>query len=630
MNLDQIRSPKDLRGLSYAELTDLSAQIRERIIQVVSRNGGHLASNLGIVEMTLALHRVFDSPQDRIIFDVGHQCYVHKMVTGRIEPFPTLRTLGGLSGFPKMSESPHDAFDTGHSSTSISAALGMALARDHFDQAHKVVAIIGDGAMTGGMAFEALNYAGHKRSPLIVILNDNAMSISPNVGGLSHYLHKIRMEPVFTTPKEYLSHVVRQIPGFGSRVYQILSRLEGSLKYLLTPGSLFEELGFRYLGPIDGYDFDLMEQTFAHARQCAEPILIHVLTEKGRGYKPAQDKLPQFHGVGPFEITTGEIYKEKAPPSFSSVFGQTLVDMAREDGRIVAITAAMKEGTGLAPFAHHFPERFYDVGIAEQNAVTVAAGMAAAGLRPFVAIYSTFLQRAYDQVIHDVALMNLPVTFCLDRAGLVGEDGPTHHGIFDVAFLRAIPNLVIMSPRNEAELNGMLHLSGHLPGPSAIRYPRGSGSGIDQHHLEQPLVLGKAEICREGKHLAILSLGSTTTAALQAAADLAHQGIDAMVVNPRFLKPLDTSLLETLFRRRIPLVTIEEGTLMGGFGSSVLETASDLGYSPSMLRIGLPDHFATQGSPKELRAMYGLDADGIFRRIRDWMTSRSATMKAAC
>ncbi|HNV69788.1 MAG TPA: 1-deoxy-D-xylulose-5-phosphate synthase, partial [Candidatus Ozemobacteraceae bacterium] len=411
MNLEQIRSPKDLRGLTHAELHDLSAQIRERIIQIVSRNGGHLASNLGIVEMTLALHRVFESPQDRIIFDVGHQCYTHKLITGRIDPFPTLRTLGGLSGFPKMCESPHDAFDTGHSSTSISAALGMALARDHFDQAHKIVAVIGDGAMTGGMAFEALNYGGHKRSPFIVILNDNAMSISPNVGGLSHYLHKIRMEPVFTTPKEYLSHVVRQIPGFGSRVYQILSRLEGSLKYLLTPGSLFEELGFRYLGPIDGYDFALMEQTFAHARQCAEPILIHVLTEKGRGYKPAQDKLPQFHGVGPFEITTGEIIKEKAPPSFSSVFGQALVDMARTDSRIVAITAAMKEGTGLAAFAQHFPERFYDVGIAEQNAITMAAGMAAAGLRPYVAVYSTFLQRAYDQVIHDVALMNLPVTF---------------------------------------------------------------------------------------------------------------------------------------------------------------------------------------------------------------------------
>ncbi len=630
MNLDQIRSPKDLRGLTHAELDALSAQIRERIIQVVSRNGGHLASNLGIVELTLALHRVFESPQDRIIFDVGHQCYTHKLITGRIDPFPTLRTLGGLSGFPKICESPHDAFDTGHSSTSISAALGMALARDHFDQAHKIVAIIGDGAMTGGMAFEALNYAGHKRSPFIVVLNDNAMSISPNVGGLSHYLHKIRMEPMFTTPKEYLSHVVKQIPGFGSRVYQILSRLEGSLKYLLTPGSLFEELGFRYLGPINGYDFALMEQTFSHARQCAEPILIHVLTEKGRGYKPAQDKLPQFHGVGPFEITTGEIIKDKAPPSYSAVFGQTLVEMARADNRIVAITAAMKEGTGLAAFAQHFPERFYDVGIAEQNAVTMAAGMAAAGLRPFVAVYSTFLQRAYDQVIHDVALMNLPVVFCLDRAGLVGEDGPTHHGVFDVSFLRSVPNLVLMAPRNEAELDGMLHFSGRLPGPAAVRYPRGPGLGIDQHQLSQPIVLGKAEICRDGKQLAILSLGTTTEAALQAASTLAHQGIDAMVVNPRFIKPLDTTLLESIFRRRIPIVTVEEGTLIGGFGSAVLETASELGYTPAILRIGLPDHFATQGSLRELRAMYGLDADGIVRRISEWFSSHSATMKAAC
>jgi len=629
MLLDKIRSPLDLKALSTKQLADLSQEIRDRIIQVVSRNGGHLASNLGIVELTLSLHRVFDSSKDRIIFDVGHQCYIHKMVTGRIDVFPTLRTLGGLSGFPKISESEHDAFDTGHSSTSVSAALGLAIARDSLGKGHKIVAIIGDGAMTGGMAFEALNHAGHRKSDLVVILNDNEMSISPNVGALSRYLHKLRMEPYFNTPKEYLEHIVKQIPGFGSRLFSILTRLEGSLKYLLTPGMLFEDLGFKYLGPIDGYDFNLLEKTLTYARDRSGPVLVHVLTEKGRGYKPAKDRLPLFHGIGPFEITTGEIKKEKAPPSFTTVFGQTLVEIAKDDPRIVAVTAAMKEGTGLDAFSHAFPDRCFDVGIAEQHAVTLAAGMALGGLRPIIAIYSTFLQRAFDQIIHDVALMNLPVIFCLDRAGLVGEDGPTHHGTFDISFLRIIPNLTVMSPKDEFELAEMLKFAVKLPGPTAIRYPRGAGFGMEVAQFPHPLVFGKGEICREGNSLAVLALGNTLHPSLKMAERLTQQGIQAMVINPRFIKPLDKDLLESILHKRIPIVTVEEGILDGGFGSAVIETASDLGYFPKVLRIGLPNSFVPQGSPTELRAIFGLDSEGIFRKIVEWFPAR-LSLKAAC
>ncbi|MBI3037450.1 1-deoxy-D-xylulose-5-phosphate synthase [bacterium] len=622
MLLNQIHSPENLKDLKREQLISLSREFRERIIQVVSRNGGHLASNLGIVELTIALHRVFDSSKDRIIFDVGHQCYVHKMITGRMETFPTIRTLGGISGFPKISESPHDAFDTGHSSTSISAALGLAIARDRFSNGQKIVAVIGDGAMTGGMAFEAMNHAGHLKSGLVVVLNDNEMSISPNVGAVSRYLNKLRIEPYFTTPKEYLEYVVKQIPGFGSKLFNLLSRIEGSLKYLLTPGMFFEDFGFKYLGPVDGYDFELLEETLSFARDHKSPVLVHVLTEKGRGYKPAQDHLPTFHGVGPFEITTGEIKKEPSPPSFTAIFGKTLVEMAQENPRIVAITAAMKEGTGLETFAQTFPDRFFDVGIAEQHAVTMAAGMALGGLRPFVAIYSTFIQRAFDQVIHDVCLMNLPVTICLDRGGLVGEDGPTHHGTFDMSFLRMIPNIIFMVPKDEAELRWMLKFSLTLDGPVAIRYPRGSGMGVSLDRLE-PIIKGRAEICREGGDLAILAIGSALYPAMEVSNRFSREGIQAMVVNPRFVKPLDISLLEKLFKKRVPLVTIEEGTLLGGFGSAILESASDLGYCPQVLRIGLSDNFAPQGRPVELRAMLGLDADGIYRKVSEWMVGRT-------
>jgi 1-deoxy-D-xylulose-5-phosphate synthase len=624
MPITRIKSPADLKDLSHEELNVLSEQLRQRIIQVVSKNGGHLASNLGIVELTLAMHRVFNSPRDKFIFDVGHQCYVHKMVTGRMNEFDGLRKWSGISGFPKGTESPHDAFDTGHSSTSLSAGLGMALARDYLGQGHRIVSLIGDGAMTGGMAFEAINHAGHHKSDFVIILNDNEMSISPNVGAMSRYLHKIRMEPFYTTPKEYLRHVVRQIPAFGSRIYGMLSRIEGSLKYLLTPGMLFEEFGFKYLGPISGYDFGLLERTLSFARDRGGPVLVHVLTEKGRGYKPAKDRLPMFHGVGPFEISTGEIKNESHIPSYTAVFGKTMIELAERDPKVVAVTAAMREGTGLVGFSQKFPERFHDVGIAEQHAVTMAAGMAKAGLRPFVAIYSTFLQRAYDQVIHDAALMNLPVTFCLDRGGVVGEDGPTHHGVFDISFLRNIPNLTFMAPRDEIALRDMLGFSLSLDGPTAIRYPRGAGIGIKADRTRAPIKLGRAEVCLEGRDIAFWALGNTLHPALRAAEELARNQIFPMVVDPVFIKPFDRDLLESILRRNIPIVTMEEGVLAGGFGSLLLETANELGYTPKVLRIGIPDQFVPQGSPEELRALFGLTSEGIVRRILQWLPLRQS------
>lgn len=624
MLLDSINSIQDIRRLTRQELHSLSDEIRERIIQVVSRNGGHLASNLGIVELTLAVHRVFDSPRDKIIFDVGHQCYTHKMITGRLNDFPTLRTLGGLSGFPKIAESVHDPFDTGHGSTSISAALGMAVADLHFARSGKVVAIIGDGAMTGGMVYEAMNHVGQQKSEMVVILNDNEMSISPNVGALSRYLHKIRLEPYYTTPKDYLAHLVKRIPGFGFRLFNILSRLEGSLKYLLTPGMLFEEFGFKYLGPIDGYDFELMERTFTYAKRRKGPVLVHVKTEKGRGYQPATERLPVFHGVGPFEITTGNLIKEKSAKSYTAVFGETVVEMGKKDPDLVAVTAAMTEGTGLNEFARLFPDRFFDVGIAEEHAVTFAAGMARSGLKPIVAIYSTFMQRAIDQLVHDVALMKLPVIFCLDRGGLVGEDGPTHHGIFDLAYLRMIPNFTVMSPKDELELRNMLWFAHEQRHPVAIRYPRGAGIGSESAVAYNKIAMGKAEVCRKGAGPAIWALGSMLYPALEASESLATLGLDPMVINPRFVKPIDRDLLARVLDGNPYLISVEEGCCAGGFGSALIEEAHNLGYSPKVLRIGIPDEFIPHGAQRELRARYGLTAEGISRRITEWLPIRQA------
>lgn len=631
MILDRIREPADLEFLSYDELQILSRELREMIIEVVSRNGGHLASNLGIVELTLAVHRIFRSPKDHIIWDVGHQCYTHKILTGRREQFASIRTFGGLSGFPKICESPHDIFDTGHSSTSISAAQGLAIANQQYQRDSKVVAIIGDGALTAGMAFEALNYTGHEKNDVVVILNDNEMSISPNVGAISMYLHRLRLEPAYTTPKDYLAHVLKQLPGFGARLHNVISRLEGSLKYLLTPGMLFEEFGFKYFGPVNGYDFETLERALIRARDRKGPVLVHVLTEKGRGYKPAQEFCNKFHGIGPFEIATGKAKTgKKSAPSYTEVFGDVLCRLAARNEDIVAITAAMKEGTGLNRFALDFPARFFDVGIAEQHALTMAAGMAKGGLRPFVAIYSTFMQRAYDQVIHDIALMKLPVVMCLDRAGLVGEDGPTHHGVFDVSFLRCVPDIQIMAPRDEIELEQMLEFASTQNDPVALRYPRGTGVGChDKPADRQPIVSGRAEIVKKGDNIIIWALGHMLHPALAAAETLQEKGISACVINPRFIKPFDLDMLAEMINRRLPMITIEENSLAGGFGSLVAEHAVEMGHSAGMLRIGLPDSFVQHGSQSELRRLLKIDAPGIAERITEWLQP-SVIKKVAC
>ncbi len=630
MILDRINGPRDLDSLSTAELTQLSQEIRELIINVVSRNGGHLASNLGNVELTLAIHRIFHSPRDQIIWDVGHQAYTHKIITGRKDKFSSLRTLGGISGFPKMCESEHDIFNTGHSSTSISAAQGLTIAKEQLQKDGKVVAVIGDGALTAGMAFEALNFSGHEKNDVVVILNDNEMSISPNVGALSMYLHRLRLEPAYTTPKDYLAHVLKQLPGFGSRLYNVLSRIEGSLKYLLTPGMLFEEFGFKYFGPVNGYDFETLERALVRARERKGPVLVHVLTEKGRGYQPAREHCHKFHGVGPFEIETGKAKTaQKAPPTYTDVFGRVLCRLANKDPKIVAITAAMKEGTGLNQFAAEFPARFFDVGIAEQHAVTMAAGMARGGLKPFVAIYSSFVQRALDQVIHDVVLMNLPVVICLDRAGLVGEDGPTHHGVFDVSYLRMIPDIQVLAPRDEIELEQMLEYAACCDKSIAIRYPRGNGVGCEDTTGDRSeIICGRSELLKDGRDATLIALGHMLHPALEAANALEQSGISLRVVNPRFIKPFDQEMLSDAVRRRMPIITVEENALAGGFGSLVTETACDMGHNAGILRIGLPDSFIQHGTQTELRRMLKLDSDGIKEKISQWMTMSS--VKVAC
>lgn len=617
MILDLVRCPGDLEFLSHEELRELSWEIRKIIIDVVSQNGGHLASNLGIVELTLSIHRIFNSPMDKIIWDVGHQCYTHKIITGRRNQFSSIRTLGGLSGFPKICESEHDIFNTGHSSTSISAAEGLSLAGELLGESGQIVAVIGDGALTGGMAFEALNHAGHKKCNMTVILNDNEMSISPNVGALSMYLHKLRLEPAYTTPKDYLAHIMKQLPGVGARLYGLISRIEGSLKYLLTPGMLFEEFGFKYFGPVDGYDFETLERALMRAKDRKGPVLVHVLTKKGKGYQPAIEQCNKFHGIGPFEIKTGKVKKSgEANTTYTEIFSDLICNAAENNKNIVAITAAMKEGTGLEKFSTRFPSRFFDVGIAEQHAVTMAAGMAKAGLKPIVAIYSTFLQRAFDQVLHDVALMKLPVIFCLDRSGIVGEDGPTHHGVFDISFLRPIPGLIIVSPRDEIELEQMFQHALTQEKPVVIRYPRGVGTGNDDSlENRQKITTGCAEIIKSGDDLVIWAIGNMVEHSLSAANMLAEKGINASVVNARFVSPFDKKLLLSFIEKKIPIVTTEENMLAGGFGSMIAETAIEQGFSSKFLKIGIGETFVQHGTQSELRAKLRIDANGIYERI---------------
>ena len=622
--LDSIDSPADLRRLSIEDLPQLAREIREEIIRTVSKNGGHLAPSLGVVELTIALHYVYDTPHDRVVWDVGHQAYAHKLLTGRRDRFHTLRTLGGLSGFPKRKESRYDTFDTGHSSTSISAALGMSVGQELKKEDTRTIAVIGDGSLSGGMAFEGLNQAGELEKKLIVILNDNEMSISPNVGALSSFLSRKMTTKGHLSFKGAIKEFLQTVPGMGERVIRLVQRSEGSFRGFISPSFLFEALKYEYIGPIRGHRFDRLIEAFSNSKNLNGPVLIHVLTRKGKGYGPAEANPTHFHGVGAFHIETGDAAgRTKAPPSYTSVFGDYLVKAAEADDRIVAITAAMPEGTGLKKFGDRFPHRFFDVGIAEQHGVTFAAGLAVEGFRPVVAIYSTFIQRAFDQVYHDVCLQNLPVFFCLDRGGLVGEDGPTHHGIIDLSFLRALPNMTIMAPKDENELRRMLALGLAHPGPIAVRYPRGRGVGVPLDDDVSPVPLGRGESLRDGRDVLIVAVGSMVHPALNAAESLAGEGIDAAVVNARFVKPLDEELLLDCAAGRKHVLCVEENSTIGGLGAALSELMSSRGLGVTLRRLGIPDVFVEQGPQKELRAALNLDRAGIHRTVQEMLTSGS-------
>jgi len=617
--LDKINSPADLKRLTAAQLAELAAEIREELIRTVSLTGGHLAPNLGVVELTLALHRVLDSPKDKLIWDVGHQSYVHKLLTGRRERFHTLRQHGGLSGFPSRSESPHDAFGAGHGSTSISAALGMAKARDLRHGNERIVAVIGDGALTGGMAFEALNQAGALQTSILVVLNDNEMSIARNVGALSAYLSGLRatvVEPLVRRARQDVASLLAHVP-LGAHMLEVMDRTRAAMKHLVVPGMLFEELGFTYLGPIDGHNLRDLEEMLEHGLALTGPVIVHAVTRKGAGYAPAEEAPRAFHGTPPFEEETGRPRAKEIGDTYSAVFGKQLVRLAREDPRIVGVTAAMLDGTGMEFLNEAMPARCVDVGMAEQHAVTFAAGLAAAGMRPVVAIYSTFAQRAYDQILHDVCLQNLPVVLVLDRAGLVGDDGPTHHGAFDLSYLRHIPNLTIMAPRDEAELCRMLVTALQLPGPTAIRFPRGTGPGVPVPEVPEPLPVGKAEVLREGDDVLVLAVGTTVGPVLEACEALREEGLRPAVVNARFVKPLDADLICDLAARTGRVVTVEENALAGGFGSSVVELLADRGLGQvSVRRVGLPDRYVPHGDAVLLLEECGLDAASLRETIR--------------
>jgi 1-deoxy-D-xylulose-5-phosphate synthase len=612
--LDKINSPADLKNLPRTKLPQLAAEIRSLIVEVVSHTGGHLASSLGAVELAIAVHYVFDTPKDKVIWDVGHQAYAHKILTGRRTAFATLRQHGGLSGFTRRSESIYDSFSTGHSGTSISAGLGMACAKYLKKEEAKVVAVIGDGSLTAGLAYEGLNQAGGiLKRDLIVILNDNEMSISRNVGALSSFLSRTFSAKKLQELRRELGYFFKKLPRIGEDIYQLAKRTEESFKSFVTPGMLFEAFNFEYFGPINGHKIDHLIDILNNIKYIREPVLLHVTTTKGKGYAPAEKNPVYFHGCGCFDVSTGTcLDRNHQTPTYTEVFGQTLVELAQKDARVVAVTAAMPEGTGLSQFAQLYPDRFFDVGIAEQHAVTFAAGLAAEGFRPVVAIYSTFLQRAYDQILHDVCLERLPVILALDRGGLVGEDGATHHGIFDFAYLRSLPNMVIMAPRDENELRRMMLTALEHDGPIAFRYPRGAAVGSPLDSVISPLPIGKAEVLKHGDDLVLLAVGASVTEALKASALLADHGIQAAVVNGRFVKPLDAALVID-FAGRVPrILTVEENVRQGGFGSAVLEALNDAGLgSVAVERIGLPDAFVEHGPQTLLRTRYGLNAAAI-------------------
>lgn len=611
--LDNVNYPEDIKKLNLNELQSLADEIRSFLITSISKTGGHLASNLGIVELTIALDRAFNMPEDKIIWDVGHQAYVHKMLTGRKNRFATLRKFGGMSGFPKPSESKYDMFATGHSSTSLSAALGMATARDIKGEKYNVIAVIGDGALTGGMALEALNDIGVSNTNLIVVLNDNEMSIAPNVGSIASYLSKIRTDPAYLNLKIDVENILKRIPAVGSSLYKSIERLKESLKYLLVQGMVFEELGYTYLGPIDGHNIQKLTEVFERCKKIKGPVLIHIVTKKGKGYSYAEKNPDRYHGVGPFDITTGEI-KSCNKITYSEAFGEEIINEAKVNDKIVAITAAMPDGTGLKNFSKIFPKRFFDVGIAEQHAVTFAAGLAANGMKPVFAVYSTFLQRAYDQVIHDVCLQNLPVLFAVDRAGVVGEDGETHQGVFDISFLHSIPNITILSPKDIAEFRMMLKWCFKYEAPCAIRYPKGSDEDVVFDTYDK-INKGQWEILNEGKTAAILSVGKTVQFAFEANNKLKQKGINCDVINCRFIKPIDETMLDNIMKKHDIIFTVEDNYKSGGFGSMVLGYAANKKYKGNIIVSGYPDEFIPHGSRDILYKKYGIDADGLIDTI---------------
>ncbi|MBI2831356.1 MAG: 1-deoxy-D-xylulose-5-phosphate synthase [Chloroflexi bacterium] len=619
--LEKIQSPADLKELGFLELEQLAAEIRGELISTVSLTGGHLASSLGVVELTIALHRIFNSPEDKLIWDVGHQSYAHKLLTGRKDSFSTLRQFNGLSGFPVRAESPHDSFGAGHAGTSVSAALGMALARDLSDAKNHVIAVIGDGSLTAGMAFEALNHAGHLGTRLIVVLNDNGMAISPSIGAISKLLNEVRFDPRYEFAKREAKKTVTQFP-FGEAAWALSKRIKRRVEMALLPGAFWEELGFIYLGPVNGHNIADLEAALERARDYeSKPTLVHVLTRKGKGYPAAEADAVKFHGVSP-NGTKSNV------PAYSQVFGQTVIRLMKDNDKVVAITAAMLDGTGLAAAAAEFPDRVFDVGICEQHAVTLAAGLATQGFVPIVAIYSTFLQRAYDQIIHDVCIQNLPVVFAVDRAGIVGDDGKTHQGSFDISYLCSIPNMVVAAPKDGEELRHLLFTATKAGQPMAVRYPRSSADRLQKEVKLSELPIGKAEVLRDGEDVVLLALGTMVYPALDAAAKLAKEGIECAVVNARFAKPLDTELILRLAAKTGNILTIEENTLAGGFGSAVTQLVQHSNLEGTKVScVGLPDEFIEHGTQQLLRAKFGLDAEGIARRVISSFGERSLPAK---
>ncbi|MEC4565074.1 1-deoxy-D-xylulose-5-phosphate synthase [Paenibacillus sp. CMAA1739] len=620
MLLLHIKQPGDLKSLSVEELASLAEEIRSFLIEKLSVTGGHLASNLGVVELTIALHYCYNSPKDKMIYDVGHQAYVHKILTGRMDRFDTLRQRDGLCGFVKRSESEHDVWEAGHSSTSLSAAMGMALARDLKGEDNKVIAMIGDGALTGGMAFEALNHIGHERKNLMVILNDNEMSIAPNVGAMHNYLSKIRSDRHYLRAKDELEVLLKKIPAIGGKLAKSAGRVKDSLKYMMVPGVLFEELGFTYLGPVDGHDLSKLIETFQQADNVTGPVLVHVVTTKGKGYKPAEADSYKWHGISPYKIESGQVLKSVGNPMYTEIFGRTLIELAEQDERIIAVTPAMPGGSGLVPFSKEFPLRMIDVGIAEQHAATMCAALAMEGMKPVFAVYSTFMQRAYDQIVHDICRHNANVMFAIDRAGFVGADGETHHGVFDVAFLRHIPNLVLMMPKDENELRHMMKTAlDYEDGPIAYRYPRVNVVGVPLDKELRTLPIGSWELLRKGEGYAVIASGPMLQVATEAAETMKREGMQVGIVNARFLKPLDEEMLRELARQHTKLIVLEEASEAGSLGSAVLEFYAKEEIQDAQVRLmGIPDLFVEHGSIKEQRAEVGLTVEAVCLKLRKW------------